>query len=180
MSRFNINTEFDTNFIERPQSVDEMKNYLEFNLKKLEEIYKLDEFSSGLEVIKLKLIIGLVYIYFNSLDKAEEFLLAAHEEAKVDKLAAQLFESKMYLGFLYYYQNRYYKCDEFLQKCLTVATKSSALKLFLPKIYLYLALNKKAQREVSKQFSFAQLGLNSCIDNGNLGLLDVCKRLLTN
>lgn len=180
MNDFNINTEFDINFVERPQNVDEMKKYLEFKSKQLEDIYKDDQYSSGIKIVELKLVIGLVNIYFNRQDKAEEFLLAAHEEAKVDKLSMQLFESKMYLGFLYYYQSRFYKCDEFLQKCSVVANKSSSLKKFLPKIYLYLSLNKKAQKETSKQSSFAQLGINSCIENGNLILLEVCKNLLTN
>lgn len=178
MEEFNVATEFDNNYIERPINLDDMKKSFQANLNKLNQILEKDKFATGKEIINLKIILGQHSLYLNQLDVAEGYLSSSQEEAKLDKLANELFTVKMYLGILFYKQNKAYKCDENLQKCAEVAQKKTVFKSYLPKIQIYQSLNKKAQREKSKQHSYAQSAINSCIDNGNVELMEVAKKLL--
>ncbi|EQC46537.1 hypothetical protein [Bacteriovorax sp. Seq25_V] len=166
------NTFFDESFLERPVNLDEAKKEL-INLKQ-----RLEKEKDSLRIIEINLDIGRVSRVLNLLEDAENSLLCAHEEAKKYKYADIFFSSAKELGILYCIQKRYTKSDDYLSKCVKISSKAKQYKDQLAKVFLYLAISKKDQRQSSYATEYTQNAIELSIEMGKLDLLEVCKRFL--
>ncbi len=166
------NTYFDESFLERPSNLDELKKEL-INLNQ-----RLEKEKDSLRIIDLNLNIGRCSRVLNLCEQSEPNLLCAYDQAKQYKYADLFFSASKELGILYFIQKRYIKADEYLLKCVKISNKTQQYKDQLAKVFLYMALSKKDQKQISYAKDYTQKAVELSIEMGKLDLLEVCKKFL--
>lgn len=170
---FNIDTQFDSSFVEIPVAIDEYKNEVDSLKKQIENCN-----DPSLELTS-KVKLGEYLRVLNQLEESQKMIEEAFELARDLKAGEEFFKAKMIFAFLNYNLRKFYKCDEDLQKCIDTAKKNSKWFHYLPKIYLYFALNKKAQRQEEVANQLVKDGISAAIASGNLQLLETLKKMIS-